>query len=388
MKHYKTYVELSHTFGFASCAWDDGGDFRIMNRSAKTWFDDIKDILAHSSVLSPKTPTLSILQDTIVKLNWNSAATDYDSIYVERRTSGTTFKRVARLKGDVITFSEYKLPRNTEYYYRVIAHYANNAVLYSYPQKILLPTYVPKVPVPRQLFTGQPLPIPGRIEAENFDIGEDGLTYHDSDLKNITGAYRPNEPIDIYDFGNGVIYVIDNFPGEWLEYTVNVAEKGLYDISASIAAFAGGGTFSVKIGSTESDIIKAPTTYSWVNTKTVNFSMNLEAGKQIMRLTFIEKPLFYIDYLEFKKNIPVGTSQNITGDRFNIFQNRQELIFNLAMNESIETLKIYNILGTVVKIIPKPGTNFRISTQDLHSGVYVVQLISGNQKFNKKIIIN
>jgi len=383
MKQYKTYVELSQTFGFAPCAWDDGGEFQIMYRQTKTWFDDIKDILVHSSVLSPKFSNLTIVQDTIIKLTWTNPAADYDSIYIERRTSASTFKQIAALKGNIITFSEYKLKGNLEYYYRVIAHYNNSTELYSIPLKILLPAYVSKV---RKLYTGQAIGIPGKVEAENFDIGGEGFTYHDSDTKNITEAYRPDEAIDIYDKGNGIYLVADNYPGEWLEYTVNVAKKGLYDITASTAAFAGGGTFQIKIGTVESEIIIAPTTYSWYNTKTVNFSMNLDAGIQIMRLTFIEKPLFNIDYLEFARNT-TGTAQSLINDQFSVFQNRQELIVNVEMNLPVETLVIYNILGSVVKTIQKPGTNFRISTQDLHSGVYIVQLVSGNQKLSKKIII-
>ena len=387
MKHYKTYMELSETFGFAPAAWDDGGNFKILYRQTKTWDDDVKDILAHSSLLSPRVPRLSIFQDTIVKLDWTNSATDYDSIYIERKNVGSTYKRVAALKGDAVTFSDIKLPQNKEYIYRVIAHHNSSTTdLYSYPQKILLPTYVPREPALRQLYTGQPLAIPGRIEAENFDIGEDGLTYHDSDTKNVTGGLRPNEPIDIYDFGNGTYYVIDDYPGEWLEYTVDVAVKGTYDINAIIAAFAGGGTFKLKIGSVESDIIKAPTTYSWVNTKPSNFSMNLEAGRQIMRLTFIDSPLFYIDYMEFKRIIPVGISP-INDNHFSIFQQQQELIFNLETNEPVETLKIYNTQGSVVKTIQNPGSNFRISTQGIQPGVYLIQVISENQKFSKKIVI-
>lgn len=388
MKHYKTYMELSETFGFAPAAWDDGGDFRIMNRSAKTWDDDIKDILAHSTLLSPKMPRLSILQDTIIKLDWTNPAADYDSIYIERKNAGTiTYKRIATLKGDAISYLDPKLPQNKQYVYRVIAHYNNNSHLYSYPQMIQLPTYVPKVPVPRQSFTGQALTIPGRIESEYFDIGEDGLTYHDSDLKNITSALRPNEPVDIYDLGSGKYFVIDNYPGEWLEYTVNVAQKGSYDISASIAAFAGGGTFKLKIGMVESEIIKAPTTYSWVNTKPVSFSMNLEAGKQIMRLTFIEKPLFYIDYLDFKRVVPLGTFPVSSEFNFKVYQHRDELIFSLKSVEPAESIKIYNSLGSVIKSINHPEPDFRISTQEFNSGIYVVQLISKNQKISQKIVI-
>jgi hypothetical protein len=383
MKQYKTYMELSETFGFAPCAWDDGGEFRIFYRQTQTWFDDIKDILTHSSVKSPKISNLSIVQDSIVKLTWTNMATDYDSIYIERRTSATTFIRIAALKGSSNTFSEYNLKSNIEYYYRVVGHYNTNPDLYSNPLKILMPVDISKI---RKPFTGKALVIPGKIEAEYFDIGGEGFTYHDSDTKNITALFRPDEAIDIYDKGNGAFLVADNYPGEWVEYTVNVSEKGLYDITASTAAFAGGGTFQVKIGAVESEIIVAPTSYSWYNTKTVIFSMNLDAGVQIMRLGFIAKPLFNIDYLEFTRNT-TASNKNLIKNQFNVFQNQQELIFNLEMDHTIETMNFYNILGSVVKTIQKPEANFRISTQYFHSGVYIVQLISGNQKFSKKIII-
>ena len=385
MKQYKTYVELAETYGFALCAWDDGGDFKILNRSEKTWFDDIKDILVHSSLLSPKMPKLSIVQDTIIKLDWTNMVTDFDSIYIERRTIPSTFKRIASLKGTAITFSEHNLTRNTDYIYRVIASTRDGVDLYSYPQKIFIKF---SVLTDRKPFTGQAIAIPGKVEAENFDIGGEGFTYHDSDLKNISGVYRPNEPIDIIDKGNGTFLVSDNNPGEWLEYSINVVEKGPYDITAYTAAFAGGGTFRVKIGAIESEIISAPTTYSWYNTKTANFTMNLDAGIQIMRLTIIAKPLFNIDYLDFSKSTTAISAHNILNDGFTVFQKQQDLIFKLDMDHPFEVLKIYNILGSVVKTIEKPEANFSTSIQDLHSGVYIVQAICGSQKFSKKIVIH
>lgn len=388
MKHYKTYMELSETFGFAPAAWDDGGNFRIMERQAKSWDMDIKDILTHSSLLSPRMPKLSLFQDTIVKLDWTNPASDYDSIYIERKTAGSTYKRIAALKGDVITYSDNKLPQNKDYVFRVIAHYNNGTNLYSYPQKIFLPTYVPKPPVLRQLYIGKPIEIPGRVEAENFDIGEDGFTYHDSDSKNITGDLRPNEPIDIYNLGNNKYYVIDNYPGEWLEYSVNIEKKGTYDIEASIAAFTGGGTFKVKIGTVESDIIKAPTTVSWINAKTVSFQMNLEAGLQIMRLTFIEKPLFYIDFLDFKRVIPVGNLSLFAENNISIRQNKNELIIHSTTEKPVEACDIYDILGNQIKTIKNPDAFFTISTHNIRAGIYIIQISFGNQKISKKLIIH
>jgi len=201
-------------------------------------------------------------------------------------------------------------------------------------------------------------------------------------------ALRPNEPVDIYDLGNGKFYVVDTNPGEWLEYTVNIAQKGLYEISASIAAVVGGGTFSLKIGTTESEVIKAPSSSSWTITKPVTFSMNLEAGTQIMRLSFIANPVFYIDYFDFKRIVPLGISPASSALNFQVFQTSDHLNFSIKSVKPTESLKIYNILGSLVKTIQYPEPDFQISSQEFKSGIYIVQIISGEQKLSQKIAIH
>jgi hypothetical protein len=114
--------------------------------------------------------------------------------------------------------------------------------------------------------------------------------------------------------------------------------------------------------------------------------MNLEAGMQIMRLTFIEKPLFHIDFIDFKRVIPAGLS-TFSDNGFTVYQHDQDLIFNLESDRPGETLKIYNILGSVVKSMKTSESDFRISTLGMNPGVYIVQLISENHKQSQKIVI-
>ncbi len=80
MKHYKTYVELAQKYGFIYCAWDDGGDFRIMKRSEKKW-DEIKDILLHTAAESPKNPNLRIVHDTTIQLTWTKSCRGGYTVY-------------------------------------------------------------------------------------------------------------------------------------------------------------------------------------------------------------------------------------------------------------------------------------------------------------------
>src|SRR2546425_11120970 len=83
-------------------------------------------------------------------------------------------------------------------------------------------------------FFGTPIAVPGTFEAENFDLGGEGIAYHDNVPGNAGGQYRLNEDVDIIvssdPLGGG--YVVNNFEtGEWLAYTINVAASAQYDIA-------------------------------------------------------------------------------------------------------------------------------------------------------------
>ncbi len=63
--------------------------------------------------------------------------------------------------------------------------------------------------------------LPGRLEAENYDLGGEGVAYHDNEPANLGGAYRTTEGVDVESAGGvtNVGYIRSN---EWTEYTVNV----------------------------------------------------------------------------------------------------------------------------------------------------------------------
>ena len=39
--------------------------------------------------------------------------------------------------------------------------------------------------------------MPGRVQAEDYDTGGEGVAYHDTDAANLGGAYRPSEGVDL-----------------------------------------------------------------------------------------------------------------------------------------------------------------------------------------------
>ncbi|SEW52991.1 carbohydrate-binding protein [Chitinophaga arvensicola] len=98
----------------------------------------------------------------------------------------------------------------------------------------------PTLPVP---FNGYPLPIPGTISFDQFDKGGESVAYHDEDVRNNGGKYRPGEGVDIEDAGGGENgYDIGwTASGEWLAFTVFVNEPGPYHLYLKAASGKGAG---------------------------------------------------------------------------------------------------------------------------------------------------
>ncbi len=77
--------------------------------------------------------------------------------------------------------------------------------------------------------------LPTDIEAEDFDIGVAGSLSEDG--KNSGKAYRKNDKVDIYETAkNSGEYYIDVSANEWVNYTVDCAISGVYDISLDFFA--------------------------------------------------------------------------------------------------------------------------------------------------------
>jgi len=130
--------------------------------------------------------------------------------------------------------------------------------------------------------------IPGTIQAEDFDTGGEGVAYRDLDASNNGGRYRPSEGVDIEtttDTGGG--YNVGWMEaGEWLQYTVNVATAGTYDLDVRVAANGNGGTFHIEFnGVNKTGSMTIPNTGGWQVWRTIRKTgINLGAGLQVMKI--------------------------------------------------------------------------------------------------------
>jgi PKD repeat protein len=153
------------------------------------------------------------------------------------------------------------------------------------------PAPPPPPPPPTQTpFLGSPFALGASgvtIQAEDFDLGGEGVAWHDVDGINSGGKYRTTG-VDIQsttDTGGGfnVGYVK---AGEWLEYMIDVADAGTYAIAARVAAASSNGKFHAEIdGVNVTGLLTVPNTGGWQNWTTVTKSgINLTAGQHVLRL--------------------------------------------------------------------------------------------------------
>ena len=88
--------------------------------------------------------------------------------------------------------------------------------------------------------------LPGTLQFEDFDWGLEGLSFHDSDDKNDgTSSYRADgQGVDLVE-GNGNYAIGYTTADEWLEYTVDVKEAGMYSFEATVSSGADNSGFSL-----------------------------------------------------------------------------------------------------------------------------------------------
>ena len=142
-------------------------------------------------------------------------------------------------------------------------------------------------------------PIPGVVNAADYDIGHEGTTYHDTDLMRVDGRdgvgnqgyeYR-NDGVDIqrsedpegFEYNVGWIETT-----EWLTWTVQIETAGIYDIEFRVAADQAdnGGILYLaldneRIGSN----VTVPVTGGWQSWQSVWLrDVTLPAGEHVLRM--------------------------------------------------------------------------------------------------------
>lgn len=138
-----------------------------------------------------------------------------------------------------------------------------------------------------QPFGGVPAPIPGTIQAANFDTGGKNVAYYVSSTTDAS-VYRTSDTVGVEvtsDVGGG--YDVGNTePGEWLNYTVNIAAARAYTLNVRVASGVPGGSFHLACdGQKITPSISVPLTAGWETFQTLTIpAVQLPAGQHVLQL--------------------------------------------------------------------------------------------------------
>jgi|GEM_PF-346112 len=257
-----------------------------------------------------------------------------------------------------------------------------------------------KVIQPQAPYEGDAYKIPGRIEMENYDKGDEGLAYYDLTAGNKFGFYRDDD-VDIEqctDTTGG--YSLGDFQvGEWVEYSLNITEAGKYDVELRTATQSTGAKISIIIGSKNiASNLAVPSTGGWQVWKSIILpGIQLAAGNTIMRIT-ANGEYANLNYIEFTPSAVDAVEDEKLPLEFSLAQNypnpfnpSTNFEFNTAAQCHV-TLKIYDILGNEVAALinnelPAGKHNIEFNASSLASGVYFYRLSAGTFQAEKKMIL-
>ena len=215
---------------------------------------------------------------------------------------------------------------------------------------------------------GDPAFIPGKIEAEDYDLGGEGVAYHDNDPENQGGEYR-HGGVDITTDNEGNYVVGWTEEGEWLKYTINVQESGDYYVQARVSSGLENSSFQLSIEDKAiSEKIVIPKGSSWDNYQIIDFNTSpINEGQQVLTLK-ITGSFVNIDWLKFSTEssttiFDITNSFSTTSQKYILFNYQGKRVAEFTMNNHSE-IKVYlkqnNIKSGVFILRDKTGKSTQV----------------------------
>jgi hypothetical protein len=271
----------------------------------------------------------------------------------------------------------------------------------------------------RQPFNSSIIPysdnqVPGTIYASNYDLGKINSSYNDVDYQNTgnNGIYNQgysyrNDGVDIEPtldlFSNGYnVGWIET--GEWLKFTLNVKQSGIYNLNLSIAAQNSGGKILVSLdGLPISTALDVPVTGGWQNWQTISLkNVYISTGKHTLQTQFFFGG-FNFSYINFDLVTTDVKSENHSPVNFELKQNYPNpfnptttIKYSIPQNPDNKlvnvSIKIFDVLGNEITEIvneEKSSGDYEVSfdAKSLPSGIYFYELQAGNNLSAKKMLI-
>ena len=222
------------------------------------------------------------------------------------------------------------------------------------------------------------LSISGVIQAEDYDVGGQSVSYSDKDFVNEGNVYR-EDGVDVVGFGCSDSAMTQDCKGyaigytqagEWLEYTVNVIVASKYKFRANVATGLEGGSFRLFLdGKAISDTVAVPqgedwNTYGFVDGETAE----LAKGDHILKIQFTGSYV-NMDWIKFA----------LTDDELSPIRQTADVHLNLGERG-------YDVFGMDGKFVCRiegvealGGIKAALETKGVNPGIYVVRGLTSHR---------
>ena len=217
------------------------------------------------------------------------------------------------------------------------------------------------------------LSITGVIQAEDYDLGGQSVSFYDKDFVNEGNVYR-EDGVDVVGLGcSDTLNTVDckgyaigyTQSGEWLEYSVNVIVAGKYQFRANVANGLEGGSFMLLLdGKAITDTVVVPqgedwNTYGFVEGETAE----MEKGEHVLRILFTGSYV-NLDWIQFAL-----TKEELTGIK--------SVAYNVNFMPNMDrSLKVYGANGRLLgRIENSRGMNLgeTLKQAGFANGIYIVR---------------
>jgi hypothetical protein len=214
--------------------------------------------------------------------------------------------------------------------------------------------------------------IPALIEAENYC----SMTGVQTETTTDAGG------------GSNIGYIDQN---DYMDYPVSVATAGSYTVNYRVASMVTGAQFQLKNGTTVLNTITVPNTGGWQNWQTTTATVSLAAGQQTLRIASTQTASWNINWFEVK-SITTGMAGAEGEQLSSIYPNPANAYFTLMISSEIVLkntfLKIIDVCGKEVMLIPVTDNETIINRGDFQSGLYFYNIINNNESIAKgKLVI-
>lgn len=235
--------------------------------------------------------------------------------------------------------------------------------------------------------------IPGTIEVEDYDRGGQGKAYSDSEIMNNGNTYRKDEGVDVEMNSPGNYNVGWTNGGEWLEYTVNVAENSNYTIKTVAASPNNSSSIRYKLdGNDLTGSVVIPNSGGWQNYRTISTKgISLNAGTHILQLSE-ETGGFNIDKIIFEKEAIITSVPEAHLTLHRIYPNpaSTEVIIECPEQDpSVSQFLIFDMSGQLIRAFDQStlGKKISLDVSTLNPGCYVLKIYSAGTVQIRKLII-